>query len=387
MSIDTSVKFIHSAMPGAPSLTPDIGAMIALLDACLVNGYAAGNVDSIVISGGIATVTRGAGHPFEVGSVALISGAAVSGGVINGERKVTAVTTTTYKFNAPGIADQTATGVTMHKVAPLGWAKPFAATNLAAYTPADPASTGHYLRVDDSRATWAYVRAYRSMAGIDGGVDGTGDLYWRKGSPGACSWVLIGDGRIFYLAVSHSHTGVDYPRGFGLAHAFGDIAAVKSPDAYACILNGYGTTNPFDSSGRNSDYDLDFSNATTAAAGLLLSRAHTGLGPWVNARRTFSAVCCGSTSLRSGNLGNYGMPYPNPANGGVYLSPVFISDHATSVFRGTLPGLFALPQNVGATTFGARERVAAVEGYPSRVFAAVNSGDGCFFLDTTGPWR
>lgn len=38
MTADTSVKYLHSAMPGAPVLSGTAGSLISVLDACLVNG-------------------------------------------------------------------------------------------------------------------------------------------------------------------------------------------------------------------------------------------------------------------------------------------------------------------------------------------------------------
>ena len=37
--VDTSVKHFHSGRVGAPVLTGAEGSMIALLDACVVNGF------------------------------------------------------------------------------------------------------------------------------------------------------------------------------------------------------------------------------------------------------------------------------------------------------------------------------------------------------------
>src|SRR5574337_1451421 len=241
MSADTTVVYLHSAMTGAPSLAGQAGTLIAVLDACLVNGFGAGTVDAVVISGGVATVTRSAGHSFEVGTVALISGATVSGGSINGRQRVLAVTSSTWTFDATGLADQSATGTITAKLAPAGWTKPFSGTNLAAYK-GDVTGTGCLLRVDDTGSTDGRVVGYESMADITSGTGPfptalqlSGGGWWGKSSTAdstARSWILIGDNRGFIFATACNASYLGYYN----TMAFGDIAPIKTPDPYACIL-------------------------------------------------------------------------------------------------------------------------------------------------------
>ena len=49
-------QIYKSGDPGAPSLSGTVGSLVALLDACLVNGYTA-SITSITRSGSVATVT------------------------------------------------------------------------------------------------------------------------------------------------------------------------------------------------------------------------------------------------------------------------------------------------------------------------------------------
>jgi hypothetical protein len=130
---DTSVKYFHGSMPGAPVLSGTAGALINVLDACLVNGFGVSAVASLVVAGEVATATISGGHSGEVGSVMTVAGATPSG--LNGEKKVLSVGggNTTLTFDATGIADQTATGSITIKVSGAGWVKAFSGTNLAAY--------------------------------------------------------------------------------------------------------------------------------------------------------------------------------------------------------------------------------------------------------------
>lgn len=389
MPTDTSVKFMHSAMLGAPALTGQAGSLIALIDACLVNGFGLGNVDSIVIAGGVATVTRAAGHPFEVGSVALIAGATVTGGAINGEQKVTAATTTTYQFDATGIANQTATGTITHKVAPLGWAKAFAGTNLAAYKPTDLAATGCLLRVDDTGTTNARVVGYESMTDINTGAGSFptsaqvgGGGYWPKSNAAdatARPWIFAGDGRVFYLMVAFTAVS---PNTFAANCVFGDILPVKSPAPYDCVLNAFPSTS-FSSAGSNNSADYDYGDTNASSACLYFARAYTGLGQAAPARKAFP-VLFGGTGARSGIAG---LPYPNYADGGLYVAQHFLTEAITGVYRGLSPGFYCSQQIIGASIFENRTSITGVVGLTGRVLRAVNSASGVFFLDSTGPWR
>jgi hypothetical protein len=80
---DTSVKFFHSGMAGAPTLNGTAGSLVSVLTACLVNGFAVSAVASLVVADEIATVTMAGSHPAEVGSVVAVSGASPGG--LNGK--------------------------------------------------------------------------------------------------------------------------------------------------------------------------------------------------------------------------------------------------------------------------------------------------------------
>lgn len=389
MPTDTTVKFFHSAMSGAPSLAGQAGSLITLLDALLVNGFGLQTVDSIVISGGVGTITRGAGLPFEPGSVMLIAGATVTGGSINGERKAIATTTTTATFDATGISNQTAGGTITAKFAPLGWAKTYTGTNLAAYKPTDIAASGCLLRIDDTPTTIARARAYEAMTDVNTGTGLTptdtnvsGGLYWPKSATAdatARGWILAGDGRVFYLMVAYSTTSNQV---FGFNHVFGDIAAVKSPDPYACIIHGF-TTSSVGTAGNNAGSDFDYGDGTVLGAGTYTVRGYAGLGGNIAARKSFPSMFGANT----GKSGAIGIAYPNYADGGLYAAPVYIGDSGTTVYRGLAPGLVAFPQVIGATVFGSRDYVTGAAGYAGKTLRVVNSGVGCFAFDTTGPWR
>lgn len=393
MPTDTTVKFLHSDMVGAPTLNGVAGAMIAVLDACLINGFGSGNVDSVVISGGVATVTRAAGHPMVAGAVSLIAGATVSGGSINGEQKVLATpapTGTTYCFDATGLANQTATGTITHKLAPAGWTKALTSTNVAAYKSSDPSSTNCLLRVDDTGTTSARVVGYESMSDINNGLGQfptssqiSGGGFWPKSATADSTvrgWTFFGDGRLFYLCVQYT-VGSALS---SLTAVFGDPVATKSPDPYCCVLSCAEVSPVGTNAGSRSASEYDFGDQANASGTVFMPRSYTGLGAAVAMRKSFPLVV-GASGARSGNVTS-GLPFPNFADGGLYVEGHYLIENGSLVLRARSPGFYASLQVIGGSVFGHRDTVTGVTGLPGKTLRAMNTS-GVFFIDATGPWR
>lgn len=386
---DTSVKLIHSGMAGAPTLANVAGNLIAVLNAALVDGFGAVTVDSIVIAGGVATVTRVAGHPFDVGAVSLISGATTTTGSVNGEQRVLSVTATAYTFDATGISNQTATGTISHKVAPLGWGRPFTGSStLQVYRSADVTGTRLYCRVDDTGTTNARVVGYESM--VDTSTTGavgpfptaaqvSGGLYWPKVNAGSARpWMVVGDGRMFYIWVSYNATGPSYH-----TSCFGDFSSKKSPDPFGCMITGAGS----DVTSLGSAQATDWSFSTTSAQQAYIARGVSGLGGSVQVART-AAHPRGVQGLHTGEVSSNQIPFPNPADNSLYLVPFTLQElGSTPCYRGDAPGVFFIPHSVGISTFFYRDPITGITGYPGRVFRAFQGFSGAGFFDASGPWR
>lgn len=384
--MSTSVKLIHSGMAGAPSLANVAGDLVTVLNAALVDGFGSNTVDSIVIAGGVATVTRGAGHPFDVGAVALISGATTTSGTVNGERRVLAVTATTYTFDATGIGNQTATGTISHGVAPLGWGRPFAGSStLQVYRSADVTGTRLYLRVDDTGTTNGRVVGYETMGDDSSGTgpfptaaQQSGGLYWPKSEGGARPWMVVGDGRMFYVWAQYNSLGS------GASHlaAFGDPVSRKSPDPYGCLITGQSSN--VVSSGAASTSDWSYSAASPQSA--FFARGVSGVGSAAPFARV-AAHPRGAQNLHSGEASTNHLGFPNPADGSLYVVPITLQEPSPSCYRADAPGVYFLPHNIGVGVFAARDRINGVTGYAGRTFTAFPSYVGTTFFDTTGPWR
>jgi hypothetical protein len=243
------VKWFSSDMQGAPALTGQNGKLIAVMDACLLNGFGSLTLDSLVVSGGIATAAKSTGHAYKALSVIEIAGASPSG--LNGEKRILSVTATEFAFDATGLSDQTASGTITAKVPAIGsWAKAFSGTNKAVYRSGDTAGTRLYYRFRDdgsasgSGARVCIVRGYEAMTTVDSGSrpfpttaqSADANCVWAKSETldaTAAKWALIGDSRTIYLFVA---PGPYYPNSYCF-HRLGDINPFKSPDPWAAVLN------------------------------------------------------------------------------------------------------------------------------------------------------
>lgn len=382
------IKFISSDMAGAPALSGQAGKLIDVLDACLVNGFGSATVDSVVIAGGIATVTRAAGHPFEVGSIALIAGATVAGGSINGDQRVLSVTSTTYTFDATGLANQTATGTISHKVSPLGFAKTYSGTNLAAYKSSNVAATGCMLRVDDTGAQHGRVVGYQSMSDVNTGVGPfpsagqvSGGGYWTKSSAAdatARGWILCGDDRSFVLFINFGTTLAALSTS-SYSYYFGDFNSLKSPDPYACTLTAH----------TSAVTGVSFNDVSSAYG------SHGNTNQW--SARGLSGVGSSAVQGRTAPFGSTSaqyfsgaglMTYPAPVDNSLFVVPLYLSEGSPLVgLRGIVPGIYYSPQSIGTQVFAQKDRVDSITGLPGRTLRAICNGAGVLFVDITGPWR
>lgn len=390
--VDTTAKHFHSGMAGAPVLPGIAGALIAVLDAFLNTGFGLQNVTSLVVAGGVATATVPATPSAGVNAVILVAGATPAG--LNGEQRVTAVTGNTVSW-ATGVADGAATGgaITI-KVAPLGWSKLFVGADLAAYKSSDPLSSGMVLRVDDSGAKNARVVAYESMSDINTGIkpfpvgaQAAGGYYWpksRSADATARAWCAFGDSRGFYLCVNPGSVS---------AHSvilfFGDPNCSKSGDAYGAVLHGM----PADYTDYGGQVPNCLGYSAKGSGHGAVARASNALG---GSQLTLhvGTMHIGNSDSYSGH-GAYSMlEYPNKADNGLLFCKVAEIDNAG--LRGTLPGLYHVPQGKACDAFAPLGIEQATGDLHGRAMMALRPGApsyaatgyyGVVFFDLTGPWR
>lgn len=399
--VDTSVKFFSNQMAGAPGLPGIAGALISLLDACLKDGFDLKTLSSLTVAGGVATAAYTGNHSAMVDSVVLIAG--VTGGPagwagLNGEQKITGKPNASAVTFATNLPDGTYTGTITMKIAPLGWLRPFAATNVATYKSADPTSTGMTLRVDDTGATFARVVGYEAMSDVNTGVGPfpspaqmPGGGYWPKSSVAnatAVPWLLVGDSRGFYLWVA-PYASTTPTQISGWVRGFGDMVVLRpGGDAYACGLN-FSMVNSV-----TSMYEGVFGGyGSTRLPRTATPRTFTGLGSsalhWVS-------PYTGSDNQMSGADLTLG-PFPSKVDGQLKLSSLYLSE-TTPEPRAEVPGLYSVPQTFVFDTFKHLDRAPGTGPLAGRSLLCmqiassgittppVNSNSGALFVDVTGPW-
>lgn len=394
--VDTSVKFYREDFPGAPTLNGVAGSLIGLLDACLCTGFGLRSATSLVVAGGVATLTLAsdAKNSNLLHSVILVEGSSIT--ALNGEQRVTAVSSTELKF-ATAAADGTATGSITVKTAPAGWEQKFTGTNKAVFKSLSPEANTSYLWVNDTDTTNANVRAYEAMTDVDTGtgaaptvVDLSTGGFWAKSSAAnatANRWDLFADARAFYYAPAAYSGALPTAIGQG-SYFFGDIVAYKSGDAFAVALFAANLA-----PGGYPHFGSVLIGSQSVSAARFL-RAYTGLGSAVAA---FSPPVSGSSHNFSGADSTMGV-FPAPTDGGLRVSAIQATEvavsGATSVLRGVLPGLYHVPQSGLASYFQRGDTVALGHKklyvvYAGSSFtdaaASPNGGRACF--DITGPWR
>jgi hypothetical protein len=394
--VSTDVKYFRFDQTGAPALSGTAGALISLLDACLVNGFNLITLDSLAVSSEVATATYSAGHGYEVHDVILIDGATPSG--LNGEWRITAVTSTTFTFAAVGIGDGSATGTITAKVASAGWTKAFTGTNKGAYKSSAVDATGCLLRVDDTGVTagadTAVVVGYETMTDID---TGTGDFppvaaltrYWVKSSTDSATerpWFLIADDRYMWLVINQSGTSSAWS--YQLTYGFGDFIPLSGSDSYNCILL----------CGNSTTTGLFYADGLNNGALKYVPRPSSGIGGYETAiifgpfDRSSSVYLSGTTT------------YPSPVTGGLNISyPAYINQTSTTSasyateypLRGKTPGLYLTAEDSSSLVNGASgpSILESIPGLSGIRLMPVQHGYNNsaqktgVLIDITGPWR
>lgn len=402
MAYNTSVKYFHSGMTGAPSLTGTAGAFIALLDACLKDGFGSQTATSLSVASGIATLTVPASHPYDVHTVVLVAGSTPSG--LNGEKRVLTKSTNTITFDATGISDGVATGTITVKLAPAGWNKPFSGTSLAAYQSSNAASTKTFLRVDDTATQNATVRAYESMSDINSGtgpcptLSQAANAYWCKanGSAGtARPWIVIADDKTLWVKVCTVPSGLQF---CGITYGAGDFKPRKTADAYNFFLIAPTTdTSATSSIGAVACYyGLAHTDYLGEYSGWVL-KSSSGIGPSLllsKRSEMYGSFTNGGISAGGGQSGNAFYAYPNGPDNALLLSRYMVAD-ATNSIRGVLRGPLYCPQVLPTSGFAALTTIDGQGDMADRKLMIVNGNtsagtayDGrVMFFDITGPWE
>ncbi|CAM3328082.1 hypothetical protein POHY109586_02125 [Polaromonas hydrogenivorans] len=370
-------------MLGAPVLRGQVGSLIALLDACLVNGWGIQTATSCVVASGVCTMTFPLDHAAPVDAVVLVAGSSIAD--LNGEQKVTAVAPNVVKF-ATAASNGTSTGTITAKMAPAGFNKPFSGTNLAVYKSADVAANGHFCRVNDTNALYARVNGYENMTAISTGtglfptaIQLSGGMYWHKSAAASTTpvdWTIVGDGRFFaiftstYMGADPSYTDYVAPNLSG----FGDpLKRSRAADPFNTLIIGNWDT-----------------NAYNYAAGVGLSAGN-------NVSRYMARAISGTGTAVPANIHAMGSivaqdPLFDRITGQIMFSPCVVKTDSDASWRAELPGICLGESTYMEQVFASKTVFKA--GSPERSYLVEYAADvtaslvnhRLIALDVTGPW-
>lgn len=388
------VKWFRNGMTGAPVLNGVVGSLIAVLDACLINGFNLVTLDSLAVAGNVLTGTK-AGHGFEIDQVIVTS---ANEAALIGEWTVTAVTSSTFTAAAAGVANVAGTGTLTAKAAPLGWQKVFTGTNKAVYRSTDVTGSRMYLRVDDTAAQVSRVRGYEAMTDIDTGtgpfptdIQISGGGYWGKSDAAnatANNWALFGNSNVFF---SQRRYGTSQASGTDTSVAldmFGDFPSLKPGDAYNCLLSCTSSQAQAIAPGYSA---LSLLSGTATVNLLYGARSHTQIGTAIS-NLALSSNGMGLTVIGiSSGAPSLTAAYPSPLTNGLFMQKPCMAE-GNNVRCLEMPGLFHIVQSL--TSFGHLVKMTAIPGFADRTFVschapnqgAAGASVGIVAFDITGPW-
>lgn len=383
-TVDTSVKWARSTMPGAPVLTRAAGSLIALLDALCVDGWGAQTATSVVVAGGFAEATFPADHAAAPHAVVLVSGVTGAMANLNGEQKITSVKPNKVRW-ATALPDGTATGTVVVKMSPAGWAKPFSGANLAVYKSASPQAHGQFLRVNDATAGNARAVGYENMTAVSTGTGPfptnaqvNGGYYWKKSAAGSGTtpvpWGFASDGRKLYLFVQPMLEAYDANYVACSLCGFGDdVPEDLSGDPFATTILGSGSA------------DLSLHTVEEMLSGVVDST--------VAAPRSFGGLGA-AVRGRMDALTPVALAYPNPITGAFTASPCYLRDGYATALRARAAGVLRAHEQFAERAKTPAFAILGGSG-PQRASmfvptaATLTSATAllAYLVDITGPWR
>lgn len=400
-----NVKVYTNKQAGAPSLTGQAGSLVAVLDACLVDGFGQVNASTVTHTNGTVTVVTAAAHNLEDGDYALISGATETD--YNGEYKIDVVDATTFRYAITATPTSPATGTIAVKRAPAGFAKPFSGTNKAVYRSSDTSSARRFFRIDDNSpspkgARGATIVGYRNMTDVDTGTSRfpdpgihTDSSFHIRGvfkshtsDATARNWIVISDGVTVYMSLFTGIAATEPLSASGEYHSrsfagFGELSNTAAGDVYTSFVVGERDNYNNPNTARNCDVFYQTrtpKDPPTSIVPFSLDGNYNGIGS------SIPGYTLGAGFETNVGYSSY-YAYPDPITGGFTMAPIHVIQ--TELMRGRVPGMFeslcgydALPNNYDLLN---------VQGYPGRKYKALKvqetSRDILILVDITGPWR
>ena len=280
----------------------------------------------------------------------------------------------------------------------VGWTKPagLIGTNHAAYLSGGACPV--YLDVNDNSPAYAYEAwacGYETMSGVGTGTGGfpqsgqgaSGPIaaYVVRKSPTASStthnYIAFADAGTLYLFIATGDTAGAY-----LATAFGEFDSLKAGDSYRNLFIGR-----FQQANPGASYEgLDVINGGQGIAyvtgGGVVQRPYNGVAGSVYASRIPDAVpyYWGSRCY----LGQGSMPYPNPVDSKIYISPMRLMEcnsaaNAYTSWRGSMRGLWSSSHPVASFNDGDTFSGTGTLGGKTFRFVKLSQQGGVYCIETS----
>lgn len=391
-TISNKVRYYHSGMTDAPVLSGTAGALIAVLDACLVNGFGVKTINNLTVTDGIAVAHISSGHTFGEGDVLRIAGVTGALAGLNDDWRLASVTADTVTWSVEGLSIPagSATGTITCLRAPAGWEKVFSATNRAAYRSLKHAEhNGLFLYVDDTGTTTARVRGYEAMTDIDTGTGPfptdaqlSGGLWAVKAhSTGSRSWFVVADAERHLIAIAPTNAGYSLTRysffGGGLL-----LPPRRTSDNHAHFVFGQTSSSASISYPGNGAATGNLAASNNQTVGAFFARSISGADGSVAARsHNFTTTFSGSPQ------------YPDTAlQEPVWAMPVLLCEGIQSkadgaLPRGRVPGLSHLRERP-TNMLGQWPVMQGVPGNGTLIVEVDNGGGGANYIAVDlGPWQ
>ena len=330
-----NVQYFAHSQANAPTISGTSNDHVALLEACLENGFNSQSVTSISVTSNVATLTTPVAHGWTDLDTIEVSGA--NEAVYNGKHKVTSTPlTTTLTFDLT-TGDGSATGTLTAKTAPLDWAQVHSSGSSYRVWQM-PGGTKRYLHLQDNNTRYAVMRLINKSFGWSSGDSDhyTAALYWHRSDVASAStrdWWLIGDDRTlyFYCTWDSAYTAS------GTLNIFGDFIPHSTTDRWATLLAGQNNTNP--SSPTSGEYQNHCSWNTVAVTSIyMMNRAYGNALPnGAIDNRAFKF----SFDTESNYSGQGNGTYPASNGGGVNLFRAYlVEEDSPYQIRGHFRGLY-----------------------------------------------
>lgn len=355
------IQFLHSGLQGAPTNINAAGAMCAIADACLVDGFNALSPVTVTVSAGVATLVYAAPHGYTADQYLRVLGASAS--KVNGDKRPTILDAQSLTVPAAGASDGPVGGSISTRFAPLGWERVFTDVNVRVYRSPNLTGSRLFYRLQDTAATSlsANLRGYESMTDANNGTNpfpttaqqSAGQTFYKSNSATPRNWILVGDDRTFYFFTTDSTAEAHYPI------SAGDFNSHLAGDAFSGVIT-----------------------SVSGSAMERLASANSGNHYVARDRAQLAAsINCSIFNPLSANSGNNGT-YPSPVSGGAtFVRPVHMVE--SNFIRGHLRGLMHVWEPVPCWPFAVLNPLDGIQGRVLCCMAGL-SGRVAFSLDE--PW-